>query len=421
MTSQIDRRRFLSRTLQGSSLLALGSVVPGFLVNTAQAAEAGKDTILVVVELTGGNDGLNTVIPYADDLYHKARPTLAQTKKTVLKVDDAIGLHPALDDLRWLLQQGQVAMIQGVGYPNPDRSHFEAMDIWQSADPARKIRNGWIARSVPGIQDQGGSIPVMQVNGRQLPLALKGSAGVVSVNNKMPFRLELGNQPDVQKARRQLIEKLARPAEGDDSNNMLHFVQRRQLQTYTNIDRLHDVLGNYRGQNINRFQNRDRRASSGRLTEKLGLVAHLISKEFGTRVFYVTLGNFDTHSKQAQSHENLLRELGSGINNFFNAVRNTGHDRRVLLMTFSEFGRRVQENGAKGTDHGAASCMLVAGPAVKGGPLGKHPSLSDLDFGDLKHQVDFRSVYATLLEKWLHCDSKAVLGSQFPHVPLVKS
>jgi uncharacterized protein (DUF1501 family) len=147
----------------------------------------------------------------------------------------------------------------------------------------------------------------------------------------------------------------------------------------------------------------------------------LIQKGFGTRVFYVALDGFDTHSNQAEEHRRLLQELADAVTSFFQQLQNGGHDKRVLAMTFSEFGRRVQENGSRGTDHGAASCLFVAGPAVKGGPIGKHPSLSDLDAGDLKHHTDFRSVYATLLDDWLNVDSKVVLGGQFAHVDLVKA
>ncbi len=178
-----NRRDFLSRTLQGSSLLAASSIVPQFLANTAFAAGDAKDTILVVIELTGGNDGLNTVIPYADDLYHKARPTLGFTKEQVVKVDDHIGLHPAMRGLEPMLKAGNLAIVQGVGYPNPDRSHFESMDVWQSADPKRKAGTGWIGRSVPDLQDRKGSIPVMQMGPNRLPLALQGGpGGVVSID-----------------------------------------------------------------------------------------------------------------------------------------------------------------------------------------------------------------------------------------------
>src|SRR5438874_1720866 len=155
------RRQFLTRTLQGSSLVALGAVVPQFVARTAQAAAPGKDNILVVLELTGGNDGLNTVIPYADDLYHKARPTLRQTKEMVVRLDDHVGLNSAMQGLKPLWEQGQLAVVQGVGYPNPDRSHFEAMDIWQSADPNRAITTGWLGRATVGLNNDVGGVPIL--------------------------------------------------------------------------------------------------------------------------------------------------------------------------------------------------------------------------------------------------------------------
>jgi uncharacterized protein (DUF1501 family) len=153
---------------------------------------------------------------------------------------------------------------------------------------------------------------------------------------------------------------------------------------------------------------------------KLNLIANLINKNFGTRVFYTMIDGFDTHSAQADQHRRLLAEVADGVTNFFQTLKSGGNDKRVLVMTFSEFGRRVQENGSRGTDHGAASCLFVAGPGVKGGPVGKHPSLSDLDAGDLKYHTDFRQVYATLLDKWLACDSQAVLGGTFEHIDLLK-
>src|SRR5262245_29536136 len=168
------RRQFLVRSLQGTSLLAVGSVVPRFLANTALATQPGKDTVLVVIEMSGGNDGLNTVIPFADDLYHKARPTLHFTKDKVIKVDDHIGLHPGLRGFDSLLQNQQLAIVQGIGYPNPDRSHFESMDVWQSADPKRKTGTGWIARSSPDLQGKDGNLPIIQIGQNRLPLALQG-------------------------------------------------------------------------------------------------------------------------------------------------------------------------------------------------------------------------------------------------------
>jgi len=213
----LNRRQFLGRTLAGSSLLALGATVPGFLANTAFAADSGKDTILVVIEMTGGNDGLNMVIPYADDLYHKARPTLHWTKEQVVKVDDFIGLNPGMRSFEKGIKEGHVAIVQGVGYPNPDRSHFESMDVWHSADPRRQISTGWIGRSVPDLQDKKGNVPVVQIGPNRLPLALQGApGGVVSINNQQPYKLDLGpGDAAQQKARRKLMEELGTLVPGE--------------------------------------------------------------------------------------------------------------------------------------------------------------------------------------------------------------
>jgi uncharacterized protein (DUF1501 family) len=419
----LSRRKFLVRGLQGSSLLAVGSLVPQFLVNTAKAAEAGKDTVLVVVELSGGNDGLNTVIPYADDLYHKYRPTLRFKKDQVIRVDDHVGLHPAMNGFRPLLEKGHLAILQGVGYPNPDRSHFESMDIWQSADLKRKIGTGWIGRSVSELQDKRGNVPVMHIGPKGLPLAVQGGpAGVVSLNNLQSFRLQLStSDPDKRLARKKLIEELAKTSESADPSDLLAFVKRRQLQTYTTLDQLQEVLKGGAKSNEEAPEQFLFDRNQKQLVPKMNLVGRLIEKGLGTRVFYVALDGFDTHSGQAEEHRKLLEELANAIANLFNDLQRTGNDKRVMVMTFSEFGRRVQENGSRGTDHGAGSCLFVAGPGVKGGAVGQHPSLSDLDFGDLRHHTDFRRVYATILDKWLGCDSKLVLGAKFDHVDFLKA
>ena len=403
------RRQFLARSLRGASLVALGSVVPQFVARTALAAAPGKDNILVVVELSGGNDGLNTVIPYADDLYHKARPTLRQPKEAVIRLDDHVGLHPGMQAIKPLWEQGQLAVVQGVGYPNPERSHFEAMDIWQTADPRRETPTGWLGRTaVEIVGEAGGGVPILHFGGERLPLALTGApgGGAVTVNDQNSFRLELGEgKAGRQKTRRRLVEDLSAPAKkGED--DLLSFVQRRQVQTLTAVETLRDLLEGPHAL--------PRPAGAG-LSAKLQLVAGLIAKGFGTRIFYVSIGGFDTHAEQAPAHQRLLGELADGVASFFQALKKTGHDGRVRLMTFSEFGRRVTENGSKGTDHGAAACLFVAGPSVKGGVVGKHPSLSDLDADDLKFHTDFRRVYAAQLG-WLGCDTKAVLGAKWEPV-----
>jgi uncharacterized protein (DUF1501 family) len=409
------RRQFLTRSLQGASLLALAPAVPQFLANTARAAEVGKDTVLVVIELSGGNDGLNTVIPYADDNYQKARNTLRHNKDQVVKINDVIGLNPGMRSLDAMLKRGEVAIVQGVGYPNPDRSHFESMDIWQSADPKRKTRSGWIARGATDLTDKRGNVPIMQIGQKELPLALQGAPGsVVSINDQRAYRLDIGAGDATHlKAKRKLLEEVAKPDESSD--DLLQFVRRRQVQTYTTLDKIQEVLESPATPN--------RGFGGGNLAAKLLLVARLIEKGFGTRVFYVNLDGFDTHANQAAMHQQLLQELADSLTNFFQMLQQQGHDKRVLAMTFSEFGRRVNENGSKGTDHGSGSCLFVVGPGVKGGPVNAHPSLKpeDLASGDVKFNIDFRRVYATLLDRWLGCDSKVVLAGEFPHLELLKA
>lgn len=411
----LNRRQFLAH----SSLITVGALAPRFLTNTARAADDKKDTILVVLEMNGGNDGLNTVIPYADDLYHKARPTLRFTKDQVIKVDDYVGLHPGMRSLEPMLKEGKLAVVQGIGYPNPDRSHFESMDVWQSADPKRQRSDGWVGRSAAELQDRKGNVPVMQLGASKLPLALQGaSGGVVSINNTHPYRLDLGSgDTSAKKERRLLLEELAKPS--DKSDDLLQFVQRRQVQTYSTLDRIGEVLKS-QPQDPIAVQASGAFYQPGSLVQRMNLIANLILKDFGVRVFYAMIDGFDTHSGQAEPHQNLLREVADSISHLFQTL-GEANGKRVVVMTFSEFGRRVNENGSRGTDHGAAACLFVAGPAVKGGAVGKHPSLKDLDAGDLKYHTDFRSVYASLLDHWLGVDSKRILGDKFEPLDLIRA
>jgi uncharacterized protein (DUF1501 family) len=406
----MNRRDFL----KSSSLLAVGSMVPGFLARTAGAAEAGGDTILVVIEMTGGNDGLNMVIPFADDDYHKARPTLGFKKPQVIRVNDDIGLHPALRGLDRVQQKGWLSVVQGVGYPNPDRSHFESMDRWQSGQLTiqPKPTAGWLARGATGLQAGKGGVPLLHLGAEKLPLALTGTAsGVCSVGDPQAFKLNLGSgNPSHLEARKRLLSDVAGDNSADPAEALLPFVQRRTAQTFVAIERLEEVLQTARNDNV---------AAAG-LSRKMELVAKLIEKGLGTRVFYTALDGFDTHSGQAETHQKLYQELGDAIALLFDYLDRTGNSSRVLVMTYSEFGRRVQENASRGTDHGAGSCLFVAGPAVRGGPVGKHPSLTDLDAGDLKAHTDFRRVYATLLEGWLKCDARSVLGEAVEPIDLLK-
>jgi uncharacterized protein (DUF1501 family) len=273
------------------------------------------------------------------------------------------------------------------------------------------------------LQDKKGSIPALQVSPNSLPLALQGAAGgVISLNQQVPYQLELGSDNARHAPRRRLLEDLTKTKPEGPDDDLLAFVRRRQVQTYTTLDKLKEVMdaekknnGSPQPPQINAF-----RGGQTGLAGNLNLIARLIKQDFGTRVYYVAIDGFDTHANQAERHATLLQEIGGAVASFFQTLKEGDHDKKVVLLTFSEFGRRVKENGSRGTDHGAASCLFVAGPAVKGGPVGDHPKLDDLDSGDLKHAIDFRRVYATLLDQWLGVDSRVVLNGQFQHLPLLK-
>jgi uncharacterized protein (DUF1501 family) len=418
------RRDFLANTLGGTSLLAVGSVVPEFLARTARAAdqsEKSKDTVLVVIELTGGNDGLNMVVPYGDDLYQKARPTLAFGKREVLKLDDYCGLHPRMNELKALYDQKNLAVVRGVGYPNPDRSHFESMDIWQLADPQRQETSGWLARTIPNMTIKDAGVPGMFIGEDRLPIALQGAdGGVISLADRANFKLKLtGND----KTRKSLLEDLNSATEADAAKgDLAAFVRKRQLQTYSSLQKIEEALKQTKPmeQNNGGFrQQRNNENDLATLQGKLGLIGRLIEKGLGTRIYYVQLAGFDTHAEQAKPHADLMGELSSAIGTFFRSLGGDEAADRVALMTYSEFGRRVKENGSRGTDHGSGSCLFVAGHKVAGGLVGKHPSLADLADGDLRYHTDFRRVYATLLDDWLGVESRLVLGERFEKLALI--
>lgn len=400
-----SRREFLQR----STLLGFGATVPGFLGTTARAARAAgspgaKDTILVVVQLTGGNDGLNTVIPFTDADYYKLRPTLAVPKGEVKKLNDTLGFHPTMGGLAELYaDKAAVCVVQGVGYPNPDQSHFRSMDIWHAASTAPVLTDGWVGRAlkanpVPAFHLAGGNEPA--------PLALTGApAKVPSVASLDDFRVKVAAAGGADGAAQKGV--ITGVAKADSPNNLLDFVARTQMTTYANTDKLAAVGKGY----VPKVP-----YPAGGFADRLKLAAQLIDGGVGARVFYLSLDGFDTHAGQggtAGAHAELLRQVSDGITAFYKDVAARGHGDRVCVMTFSEFGRRGMENGSKGTDHGSGAPMLLVGGKVKAGIQGTHPSLTKMDNGNLIHSTDFRRVYAAVLDRWLGVDSKAVLGAGF--------
>jgi uncharacterized protein (DUF1501 family) len=416
-----NRREILRLGLGSSTLLACGATVPTFLAGSARAladqpASTTKGRILVVVQLDGGNDGLNTVVPHRDDEYRRRRPTLHVPSKDVLSIDDRVGFHPALDAFAKLLQKEQLAVIQSVGYPNPNRSHFESMAIWQTAQlEPNGATTGWLARALDRRSADGGSdAPGLHIDGQfPLPQALSGGQHAIpSLAGLEQFRRRLGLS-DISGAadQRAALDRLAQQHRGEPGS-LLQFVERSTLISYASSARLEGLT-------------KASSASTGYpqfygLARRLRLIAQLIKAGLSTTIYYAHLDGFDTHANQQANHPNLLRELGSSLRAFLDDLEKSGEADRVLVLVFSEFGRRLAENASGGTDHGTAAPVFVLGRPVHPGLLGPYPNLSDLQDGDPRHAIDFRRVYASLLERWLGLSSREVLGEAFEPLSLLR-
>lgn len=403
------RRDFLKTALAGSSLFAWNGVAPAFLRKTAQAADqkGTKDNLLVVVQLTGGNDGLNTVIPFKDPLYAKYRPTLKLATKDLKKLNDEVALHPALSGFAELYQQSNLCVVQGVGYPNPDQSHFRSMDIWQAGSTAQHLPDGWLGRAMARKNTlQGFHVGMDNENA---PLAFDGApAKVPSLARLEDFQIRTAASSGTDRLQqRTVIEEAARGKQGAD---LLDFVRQTADNTYASGKRLREIAGSY--------QPKATYPGTG-LANRLKLVAQLIDANLGGRIFYVTIDGFDTHANQAETHQNLLQEVSGAMTAFFKDLSARGHKDRLLMMTFSEFGRRAKENGSKGTDHGSAAPLFLLGGKVKPGVVGTHPSLEKIPDGNLVHHTDFRQVYAAILDQWLGVSSKEVLGQTYKSLPVL--
>jgi len=417
--------------------------VPAFLANTLTALQTeaadsatqiitGKDsTILVVLQMAGGNDGINTVIPHGSDYYYKARPRIGIKADQVIKINDQIGLNPGLKSFKELYDQGSLAIVQGVGYPNPNRSHFRSTEIWQTASDSEKFEKyGWIGRYFDNAC--AGSDPTVGVNiGRQMPQSFtaKNPKGV-SVDNPQNYRFinsENGQEGQMmEQSFRELNEQGVEANSGGSiasisgsgqmpnqhRGSVMDFLERTALDAQVSSDEIRAISA--------RVENKATYPGS-QLGSSLKLVAKLIGGGLPTRIFYVSQGGYDTHTNQVNTHQRLLADLGDSVKAFTDDMKAQGNMPRVMLMTFSEFGRRVSDNANSGTDHGAAAPMFVVGERMKAGLLGQYPSLApgDLYQGDIKYTVDFRTVYASVLENWLHTRSEPILGRKFQPLPFV--
>ena len=386
--------------LKGSALVSLSPLVPAFLARTARAAPAERDgRVLVTLQLDGGNDGINTVVPFGDPAYAKYRRELRLPADKLFKIGEGLGLHPSMRAAADLLESGRLAIVQGVGYPNPNRSHFESMNIWQTARPGPPGVEtlGWLGRALDRAAHDDGPAAVF-VGDENLPLALFARRAVsASFADASDLALTLPAPP---------------AASATSSNDLAAFVNRTVTDAYATAAELEAASAKGGGPSV--------RYPETALANRLDLVARAIKAGSTARVFYVIQSGYDSHAVQLPTQAQLLRELAGAVKAFLDDLAASKLADRVVLMAFSEFGRRVEENGSLGTDHGTAGPVFLAGPSVKAGVFGKTPLLGDLDDGNLKWSTDFRSVYATLLTSWLQLPAADILGQSFPMLPVLR-
>jgi uncharacterized protein (DUF1501 family) len=415
----LRRREFLGMGTAGLSYVSLAGGMPGLFARVAEASARSdaNDHALVVIELDGGNDGLNTVIPFEDALYYRNRRTLGIPKKEVIRLGDRFGLHPRMKALGELFREGRVAVVQGVGYPDPDRSHFRSMEIWHTASTDPTVPEaGWLGRYLDALQPLSSPPPSDPFPGGlaltdSLPQALQAQRVMV------PVVAQLDNVGEANEAQAALLRKLSTGPSGlgagvTSAPGPAAFLRRQADTLYRTADRLKAAVE--KAQPVPAIE-----YPEGDLGGQLRRAAQILGAGLGVRVLFVSQDGFDTHSNQAEGHGNLLEALSRSLDAFHRDLTARKLADRVVVMVFSEFGRRVDENASLGTDHGAASCMFLVGDKVKGGLAGQYPSLATLGDGDLIYNTDFRSVYATLLDRWLGCPPETVLGKPMPMLDLI--
>ena len=406
------RRDFLKAALGATTMLSLASPAPNLLLRAATAGTARRDerdTVLVVVQLTGGNDGLNTVVPYADDEYARNRPTLRLPPRDVHKIDSYRGFHPRMEAFSRLYKEGNLSILHGVGYPNSDRSHDGAMRTWHTANPDEaNCQTGWLGRTADSVWNPNSINPTAMCVGPIAESFSLNAKNVVAPSIQSLEGLKIHEIPGYHQYLSQWkrVVELPRTDQGDQ---FMNFLQQCTLNACANSRRIETLAE--KTTNTAKYPRFE-------LAGSLRIIAQLIRADIGTRIFFTEIGGggiggFDNHANQLGNHCSLLHHLSESISAFINDLKRDKALNRVLLMTFSEFGRTVKENGRRGTGHGAAAPIFMAGGKLKSGLIGSHPSLTDLDNGAMKFHTDFRRVYATVLDRWLGFDSQTVLGRQF--------
>ena len=418
-----NRRDFLRTSLGASTLLSLAPRAPSFLCRAALAGaehRTDRDTVLVVIQLAGGNDGLNTLIPYGDDAYHRSRPTLRQVAKGLHKIDEHVGFHPRMAGFKKLFDEGLLSVVRGVGYPNSSRDHAAAMQVWQTAKPDEpRCPTGWLGRAIDEAA-QDGEVPGVFMGTIALPTALNAQSTVApTVRSLQDLTLQTapGSQADGPERRR--LEELAEKARPGGDADLLRFVQRTALAAYAASKQVEAAAELGPATSVT--------YPSDPFAQRLRSIVRLIRADLGIRIYFTDMmgggfGGFDNHANQFGNHCALLAQLSESVTAFVEDLRRERLLDRVVLMTFSEFGRTLKENGRRGTDHGAAAPVFLAGGSLKGGLIGPQPSLTDLhqDSG-LKVHTDFRRLYAMVLDQWLGFDSQAAFGAKFEPVDALRS
>ncbi|MCH8901791.1 MAG: DUF1501 domain-containing protein [Chloroflexi bacterium] len=413
----ISRRQFLKTS---AAIVPAAAVMPAVFRRAVAAsiyeqpshpAPMGERT-LVIVQMAGGNDGLNTVVPANDSRYYELRSDLAVAQEQVLALDRDTALHPALAMFKELWDEGVLAIVEGVGYPDPSYSHFQSMDTWQTADPNGRQFDGWLARYLRGtMAAQEDSFHALSV-GRSLPRALYAdglSVPSIASVERYQFQADPRNPQDLASRTEAMSKLYASDPTAMPFGVLLDNTLEAALRSSAAILRAHaayEPAVSY---------------PDSKLGRGLRLMAEAIDGDLGVRVGHVRIGGFDTHAQQLPEHTELLTDTANSVHAFYRDLQAHGRDRNVVVMTWSEFGRRVTSNASGGTDHGSAGPMFLVGTPVAGALYGERPSLSDLDRNNLKFTTDFRSVYASVLEGWLGAPASMVLGAEFEQLPIMKA
>ena len=371
-----------------------------------------RDKSLVVVQLSGGNDYLNTVVPYGDGLYYDYRPNLHIAEDTVMPIDGRLGFNPNLKSIKRLWDDGKVAIINGIGYETPNRSHFRSMDIWHTAEPDAIGTEGWLGRTIRELDPAADNVLTAVNFGRGLPRALAcRGVPVASVGNLETYGLFPDMEGDLMK--RFALETLAKmygPEAG--RNAVMSFLGQTGSDALKGADILRTAPANYTS---------TIEYGGSPIAQGLKNAAQVMFADFGTRVYYTQQGSYDTHSGQLASHATLLQDMDGAVGDFWDDVKEHGRADEAVMMIFTEFGRRIRDNGT-GSDHGSGGVAFIIGDSVRGGLYGEYPSLKEEDQieGDLRSNNDFRSTYTTLLEDWLSVEAGPTVNGQFDKIDFIK-